>query len=304
MRHAVLILGFTLLALPVTSSRAGLVAQERVERGYRAAPDVVLRIFNLAGRTRVVAWDLDSVSVTGTLSPGGRFFGGGDGRMIKLGVEDPQGRQPKASLEVRIPRRARLWVKSGSADVAVSGVSGELEVMSVTGAVELEGTPRVATLESIEGNVTVTGAATVLRVRTGGGSVRISEVRGDLSVVTVAGGISINSTEILSARLETASGAVTFRSSIAPDGRLEVDSHDGTVDLALPPAIDGRFDLASVRGQLTVELPGYRPKRGDLRSAAFSTGKRSGAGGGVAVTVRTFSGQVRINSNPAPTGGI
>ncbi len=299
MRRAILALGLTLL-----TSQAKLAAQERIDRGYRASSDVVLRIFNLAGQTRVTAWDHDSIKVTGTVSPGGRFFGGGDRTMAKLGVEDPQGRQPTATLEVWVPRRARVWVKSGSADVTVSGVSGEVEVMSVTGAVQLEGAPRVATLESIEGNVSVVGAATVLRVRTGGGSVRIDEVRGDVSVVTVAGAITVTSAEVLSARLETASGAVIFRSGVAADGRIEVDTHDGPVDLTLPPSLDGRFDLSAVKGKLMIELPGYRPKRGDDRSAVFATGKRSSAGGGVGVTVRTFSGQVRIGSNPAATGGI
>jgi len=300
MHRSALVLGMALLA----SSAAPSAAQERVERGYPAASDVVLRIFNLAGSTRITAWDHDSVRVTGTVAPGGRFFGGGDRRMAKLGVEDPAGRQPPGVLEIQVPRRARVWVKSASADVVLSGVAGEVEVMSVTGTIRLDGAPRVATLESIEGDVTVTGAATVLRVRTGGGSVRIDEVRGDVSVVTVAGSIAIVSPEVLSARLETASGGVTFRSGVGSDGRLEVDTHDGTVDLILPSSIDGRFDLSTVKGKLAIGLPGYRPKPGRDRAATFATGKRSAAGGGIAVTVRTFSGQVRIGSNPGATGGI
>lgn len=296
----VTVLGLTLLA----SVAAPSAAQVRIERGFPATPDVTLRIFNLAGSTRVTAWDHDSIRVTGTVSPGGRFFGGGDRRMVKLGVEDPRGGLPAGNLEVWVPRRARIWVKSASAYVAVTGVAGELEVMSVTGAIRLDGAPRVATLESIEGDVAVVGAATVLRVRTGGGSVRIDDVRGDLTVVTVSGSIAITSTEVLSARLETASGGVTFQSGVAGDGRLGVDTHDGTVDLILPPSIDGRFDVATVRGKLAVSLPGYRSKPGQDRSAVFATGKRSGAGGGIAVTVRSFSGQVRIGSNPATTGGI
>src|SRR2546422_3305740 len=56
-----------------------------------------------------------------------RSYAAGDARVRKLGVEVPveQRDAGKADLEVRVPRRAAVWVKTATADIAVEGVDGD-----------------------------------------------------------------------------------------------------------------------------------------------------------------------------------
>jgi hypothetical protein len=274
-------------------------AQKKLTKAFAVAPDVAVRIHNLVGLTRVTGWDRDSIAVVATIPPGGgSFFGGGGGRFAKMGIEgqDPSLSGPASELDVRVPRGARVWVKSGSARVELTNVGGEVEVSTITGPVQLEGSPRVTTLETIDGDVTIRGAATVIRIRTGAGAVRVTGARGDLSVSTVQGPVIIDSDQLLSARIESVSGRVEVRSGVAIDGLLDVQTHDGNVQLILPVTIDARFDLSTVKGVLASTLVGQPPIPKTERSARFTIGKKAGVGRGAGITVRTFSGSVTIGS--------
>ncbi len=287
-----------LLALIV----AGPVAAQRKQaKTFLVAPDVAVRIHNLVGVTRVTGWDRDSIAVVAMIPPrGGSFFGGGAGRFAKLGIEgqDPSLTGPGSELDVRVPRGARVWVKGGSATVELTGLGGEVEVSSVTGSVRLEGSPRVLTVESIDGDVTIIGAATVVRVRTGAGVVKVAGARGDISVTTVQGPVTIESDQLLSARLESVSGRVEVRAGISLDGLLDVTTHDGDALLLLPASTDARFDLSTVKGTIVTKLAGQPSVPAGERSARFAVGKKAGIGRGAGITVRTFSGGIRIDSNP------
>jgi DUF4097 and DUF4098 domain-containing protein YvlB len=273
-------------------------AQRKIHRGFRVDPTVAIRIHNLVGSTTVTGWALDSVEATGTIpANGGSFYGGGAGAVAKLGIEgqDLAGKGPGTALEIRVPRGARVWIKSATAMVHLRDLTGEVEVSSVTGAITLGGTPRVATLETIDGELVISGAATVVRARTGSGAVRIEGVRGDLTVATVQGPITVQSDELLAGRIESVSGSVTIRAGVPPNGQLEVETHDGTATLVLPAAIDARFDLSTVKGTVVTRFAdGIEEKRD--RIARFSIGKKAGAGRGAAIAVRTFSGNVRIET--------
>jgi hypothetical protein len=272
-------------------------AQERIERIFAVAPDVALRVHNLVGRVEIVGWDRDSIRVIAVIPPnGGRFFGGGGGRAAKLGIEgqDPSLAGPPSVVEVWVPSAARLWVKTATASARLVNVMGEVEVLTVTGPITVSGAPRVATLESIDGAVTLTGAATVVRARSGAGEVRIDGLRGDLTVTTVQGAVSVTGGELIAARIQTVSGPVSIAVAPPPSAQLEVESHDGPVTLRLTPPVDARFDLSSVKGSITTAVGGGRPRTWKA-AARFAVGSQAGRGRGATITVRTFSGSIGVD---------
>jgi hypothetical protein len=284
-----------LLLLPLLASPA--LAQVR---GFAVAPDVAVRILNLAGHTRIVGWDRDSIDVNARIPPGGGvLYGGGGGGVAKLGIEAPDpALAVGATLVVRVPRNARVWVKSASASVEIQGARGEVEVSSVTGDVTLMGEPRVATLETIDGDVEVQGAATVLRIRTGAGGVRVGGARGELSVSTVQGPIVVAAADLLSARLESVSGRVDVAGPLPAKGRLEIQTHDGDVRVQLPRPVDARFDIESVTGKVITRLFDQPEREYREGVAKFSVGSSGGTGPGRVLAVRSFKGVIRVDSNP------
>jgi DUF4097 and DUF4098 domain-containing protein YvlB len=275
--------------------------QRKINQGFRVDPTVAVRIHNLVGTTTVTGWDRDSIHAIGSIpSNGGSFYGGGGGVVAKLGIEgqDLGVGGPGATLEVRVPRSARVWIKSATASVHLADLSGEVEVGSVTGSITLSGAPRVATLETIDGELTITGSATVVRARTGSGAVRVEGARGDLAINTIQGPVTVVTNELLAGRIETVSGTVHVSAGYPPNGQLEVETHDGTVTLSVPRSVDARFDLSTVKGSIVTKLDEGAEQARD-RSARFSVGKKAGAGRGAAITVRTFSGRIRIDARGA-----
>src|SRR4029450_8086245 len=66
-------------------------AQGDIAARRPARPDVALRIYCPSGTLRVTGWTEDSVAVSGYMDPSlGRFFIGGTGEGMKLGIETPE----------------------------------------------------------------------------------------------------------------------------------------------------------------------------------------------------------------------
>ena len=106
-----------------------------IERRAAIAADASIRFGGAISSLRIIGWDRDSLVITGSMPKGWRFDGGvgspvgGLGRGAKFFFEAPGDGYPTgATLEVRVPTRARVWAKSGSADIDVSGVTGGLDL--------------------------------------------------------------------------------------------------------------------------------------------------------------------------------
>lgn len=281
--------------LPAVLLVAPLAAQQKIDRRIAIAPDASIRIWNLVGITRIIGWDRDSIAVTGSVPPGaGSFYMGGSRRGAKLGIErqDEFKEGQPATLEIRVPRNARLWIKSASASVEASGLTGELECSSIDGAIRVEGSLRLVVAESMEGNLNVAGAMSVVRLKGGGGTITLRGARGDVLATTVGGAIVATDGAITRAHLETVSGTIAYDGTVSPRGTLDVVTHSGDVTLRLPADISAEFDLGSFDGAILYGLTGkgeVSPKPFKGKPMAFTTGS-----GEARVIVRSFKGEIRI----------
>lgn len=274
---------------------APLMAQQKIDRGIAIAPDASIRITNMAGLTRIIGWDADSIAVTGTVAAGAGFFFGGRGQFSKMGVErrDETLAEPGSTLEVRVPRGARVSVKSGTANIEVTGIRGELELTSVSGSVRVEGSLKLLIAESMEGNLIASGPMDLVRLKGGAGTITIRGARGDILATTVGGAIVVMDGAVVRAHLETVSGTIAYDGSVDPHGTLESVTHSGDVTLRLPPDISAEFDLESFDGAIVLGLGGKggserdKPPKG--KPVSFVTGT-----GGSHVMVRSFKGEIRI----------
>ena len=265
-------------------------AQRPVDAGFRLSRDASIRITVPAGRITVTGWDHDSVRATGSIpAGGGSWYGGGGGIAAKMGVEGNEtATGPGATLDIRVPRGARVWIKTVTTTVEVTGLTGELDALSVTGGITVRGATRALRLESLDGALHLEGDSSVARLRTGAGPIDVRLRTGDITATSVAGAVTIAATTLDRARVETVDGAVRYHGGLAARGALEVETHGGDVTLGLVGPVDAGFALSSVSGTIVVDLGG-KPMRSSGRPLEFSTGAATGQ-----VTVRTFKGKVEI----------
>ena len=277
-------------------------AQVPVERRRAVTSTASLRMMGGFSELRIIGWDKDSVVVVGKLPTGSRLegnFGGtaqdGPATGMKMFLELPdESQSAQAKLTMYIPTRARLWVKGGSADVVASGVSGSLDINVIGGSVQVSGSPRELTIEAMDAGVRVDGSPEWVRAKTATGDITFVGGSGDATLSTVSGAISLSGGKVERAKLETITGGVAFAGDLVKQGSLDVNTHSGSIDIALPRSSSADLDIASMVGTIDNALTG-KPAISGREHRGQEIGLRLGDGSS-RVYVRTFKGTVKLRA--------
>jgi hypothetical protein len=274
-------------------------ARVAIERRAAIASEASIRLSGAISSLRIVGWDRDSLVITGTVPVGWRFDGGvasglaGPGRGAKFFVEAPGDLYPTgAALEVRVPARARVWAKSGSADIEVSGVSGGLDLNIVGGSVTVSSAPRELNIESMDGAVRVLAGAAWLRVKTATGDIDVRGGSEDVGLSTVSGTIRVGDGRYERGKFETVTGDVVYQGDLGYKGSIDLTTHSGRVELRLAGRPDLELDAATVTGTIENAVTSSRPipgREGRGMELGFSSGN-----GDMRMIVRSFKGNITL----------
>lgn len=272
-----------------------LAAQKKVERKQALGMEAALRIHNMVGSVIVHGWNKDTVLVRGTLGAGDSFFMGGGYTGAKMFVESVNERDPKPTrLEIWVPARVRLWVKTATASIEVSDVAGGLDLYVVSGTIDVTGNPRELNAEAIDGDIHITGSPPWVRAKSASGAITFQGVSSDAAFSTVSGPIRVDGGNGVFERtkIETVTGNVTFAGRLDRSGAFDFDSHGGTIDIAIPEKTGATFSVVTIAGSITNKLSKKNPTPGRFgRGAELMTEE---SGGGAKVSVRTFKGPVTL----------
>jgi hypothetical protein len=293
-----------LLSLPVLLLLLGAsaAAQQKVDIHRASTATVSVRLGGAVSAVKVVGWANDSVAIIGALGAGSRLDGGpfnvsGPVTGLKFYVEAPDESSLRSNrLELRVPRNARVWIKAGSADIDVQGVTGGLDLNIVGGSVRVNGKPRELIVESMDGSVTFTGSAEFAKVKTAAGDITLNGSGEDLTLTTVSGTINAASAEqpINRLRLESVTGPIVFAGELQRGADLRADTHSGSVDLRFPRGASIEVDAASVVGTIENTWNSGRTIIG-REGRGMELGTSSGTGS-ARVLVRSFKGHVKLGA--------
>ncbi|HEU5261792.1 MAG TPA: hypothetical protein VFU41_10275 [Gemmatimonadales bacterium] len=295
--------GLLALGLSLATGGAGAApGQGRIAERWAFDPGGSVRIAVPFGSVHVFGWDKDSLEVVAALAPGaGRFYGVGDHRVRKLGVETPAGARGgdtgRAKFEVYVPRRASVWVKSAAADIEVTGVDGVLDLNAVSGTILVLGTPQDVTAESMNGSIEIAGGTGRARVKTVSGGILLRGASQELAASTLSGSIVVRAagwqrggTGVQRGRFESVTGDIRFDGQLGRGGALEIESQSGNIEVRVPAQTVADFDAVTIGGTITNALDKTPPATraaGVGQELHFSTGT-----GGAQVTVRNFKGAI------------
>jgi hypothetical protein len=289
-------------ATPAAAQKSGDPAKlpgMAVERRASIASDASIRFGGAITSLRIIGWDQDSLVITGSVPKGWRFDGGiaspvgGLGRGAKFFVEAPSGDyRTGAELEVRVPAKARIWAKSGSGKIEVTGVTGGLDLNIVGGSVTVSSSPRELNIESMDGDVNVTAGAAWLRVKTATGKIDVRGGSEDAGLSTVSGTIQVGGGRYERGKFETVTGDVVYQGDIGYKGSLDLTTHSGRIELRLPPKPDLELDAATVTGIIENGVTSSRPIAG-REGRGMALGFSSGVGN-THLVVRSFKGNIQL----------
>ena len=240
-------------------------------RAFSANADVSMRIFVPAGHVRVRVWKRDSIVIRGTSGKNTTFFGGGSGAGVKFGVESRSmgaDSLPDADWEVTVPVGAHVWVKMIDGALDVIGTSGEVELYTVRGVIDVRDVTGVTSIESIDAPVTVRRANGDVRIRGSKGAVVLDDVRGTLSVATVSGPVHLSRAHV-DGRVETIGGTIQLSDVSLAGAALELQSHAGAIELTLDPLRAPVLELSSRAGPVLGPKVIGNAKFGQLSARSF-----------------------------------
>ena len=250
-----------------------------------------LRIANMVGSVVVHGWNKDTVMVRGTLGAGDNFFMGGGYNGAKMFVEAVNDRDPKPTqLEVWVPARVRLWIKTATASIDVSDVTGGLDLYVVSGTIDVRGDPHELNAEAIDGDIHVIGSPSWLRAKTATGTITFQGASSDLGLSTVSGAIKVDGGMFERSKIETVTGNIAFAGSLNRGGTFDFDTHSGNVEIGIPQKMGASITAVTIAGTITNNVSAHAPIPGRFGRGAELTMELSG--GGARVSVRTFKGPV------------
>ncbi len=285
--------GVVMTALLSVTATVHAEAQGKLLRGLPLNADGSIRIYNLVGSIRITAWNRDSVAVRGSLGKGNTLHMGGTRTGMKMFVEGIDERNPQpAHIELSVPARSKVWVKTVTADVHVSGVTGSLDIYVVGGAITVAGNPADLNAEAIDGAITVTGSPAWMRAKSASGAVTLRGSSKDVTLSTVSGRIVVDGVGFERAKFETVTGNIGFSGSFERGGAIDFETHGGAINVGIPSGSPADFDIVSIAGSI----------RNGLTSQAVLAGRygrgaelmASNAGGGARVSIRSFKGPVTL----------
>jgi Putative adhesin len=288
-----------LAVLLVLAANAGaLQAQRKVWAAYPATPEVSVRLFASVGAVHVIGWDRDSVEVMGAVASGSKVALNapqtGAAKGLKLFIEAPTEQSGhEGALTMHVPRGARVWLKTGSAELTVTDVTGGLDLNVVGGSITVHGSPRELRAESMDGAVTIDGVPEWMRVKTATGDIALRGGQ-DIGASTISGTIDARGGEADHLKLETTTGAIRFALGLARGATVEMETHSGPVEIQLSRKGSVDIDAATVTGEISNGWSRMKPAVGsEGRGMTLVT---SGAPLGGRITVRSFKGKISIRA--------
>lgn len=225
-----------------------------------------------AGRIEVRAGERDTtdVVVTGQDAEETRVEERGDGIVIVAPRQRGLFGRGGIDVTVDLPSGSDLRIKSGSAEVVVTGDLGAVSVQTGSGAVDVEHATGATQLETGSGRVRLGDADGDVRVKSGsgdvsiggaargvvaslgsghvelgsvGGTVRVKSGSGDLRVQRAAGDIT----------LVTGSGDLEVGSITS--GRISSKGGSGDVRVGVPAGVPVWTDVSTMSGRISSTLP-------------------------------------------------
>jgi hypothetical protein len=216
----------------------------RGDISVRSSDDEMIRV---TGKTGVHAWSETEADRMGK-PVSAEIVKNGDSYEVRPVGYDTSDSRISMDLEVSIPKKSALTVKTEKGDVTVSDMAGDVGVTDQNGEVEVRNTGGEVSIEMHKGDVKVNDST---------GNVKVSGRGGEIDVVNVAGSLTVDGDfygpvradkVTLGVRLISAKTDLTLS---ALTGHLEAAS--GNLDVVDAP---GNLSVRTRDNEISIENPG------------------------------------------------
>lgn len=245
----------------------------------------------ISGEITVTGWSRSEIKIA-AYSKRGAIETQLSNSRVALNLRNQRNGDGDTRYELMVPVGTRVTANSVSGDITIKATSGETEIGTVSGDVELIDAVDRITINTVSGDVHASKLRGRTRVEGVSSSLILEDVTGDVNAKAVSGDITLRGVKSSSVRAETVSGEITYEGSVSNSGTYEFNAHSGDVRLDIPAGTNATLSLQTWSGEINSRFPmtmqtedkGRRSKR-----MTFTIGS-----GGARISAETFSGDITI----------
>jgi DUF4097 and DUF4098 domain-containing protein YvlB len=270
-----------------------------------ADPRGEVDVSNISGSIEITGWDQSSVSVTADLPSDSRRVKvtGGHGRInvcVTYNNSDScnsgggwSGEHTSVRLEVHVPRGSELDVSGVSADITSRGVTGGQRLHTVSGDIDAQLGSGDDEVGSVSGTVQLHGSGQdgTLRATSVSGDLTVTNVAGELEARTVNGRVSAEMSSARLVRLNTTSGAIDLGAALASGGTVETETVSGDQKFRVSARSGYSYEVRTFSGDIH-DCFGQEPEKSEYGPGSRLNGTRGGGDGHI--RIKSLSGDVSL----------
>lgn len=278
------------LGIPAWSATQTFSAQKPADQGG------TVEIINVAGSIDISGWDKNAVDVSGKIGDKvERVDVSSSANRTTVRVVLPSGSSwtgdSSADLKIRVPQKSTLEVSLVSADLRVTGVTGNQHLQTVSGDIAGDANGDLE-VNTVSGDVRLAARnAHNTQFKTVSGDLIVNGADGEVQMNTVSGDTELVLGTVSRAQLQSVSGDMKVSGTLAADGQIDAQSISGDVQLNLAAQPDADIDVQTFSGDIS---NCFGPKALEQQYGPGSRlNFRNGKGGG-RLHLETKSGDVRL----------
>jgi DUF4097 and DUF4098 domain-containing protein YvlB len=266
----------TLLAFPLISSA------EKKEYKYSAPAGSTVSIINQRGTITVKPANGRQVIISANpASDKVEVDASQSGSRINLrthSVNKANGNEGNVDYDVQLPPDTSITIDSGSGDIRVENVRGNVTVDSEEGQVEIRGvTGGFVQVQSVNGGITVQNVQ-----------------KGRVQLTSMGGNLQLNGVSGSNVSAKSTTGSITFNGDFAGGGDYLLANHSGDISVTLPASASIDLTARSIQGSVENDFPLQKPAHTSFQLKEGKAIAGTSNSGASSVELRSFSGKIRV----------
>lgn len=275
---------YSVIALAILAAGTAHAAERNLDRTFTVSPGGTLTVDADGASVRVTGVDSNQVTVHMTATGSQEDLDNtkfdvsqkGDGVAVTLRRAEKgswfkwRSSSSDQRIEVKVPKRYLVKVRTGGGSVDLSGTTGAADLYTSGGDIEVE---------SVTGNV---------QARTSGGGIHVDSIRGDVDADTSGGDVRLLRIDG-KIRGNTSGGSVRV-SLVGANRGISATTSGGDIELSLPRGTTGEVDATTSGGGIESDLPLTVTVKKDTRLEGALNG------GGQPIDAHTSGGSISLRA--------